>query len=164
MHIYVDASFEPNGHCGLGGVVFSSSGAPLSWLEHNVDDQCITALRTEGSRAKETVIFELEALVLSICLDVFRPFVDRKGVVIFTDNEGVFGCFVRGHSDDIMCTPLIDFFARCEESLETICWIDRVPSSSNPADDPSRGRGFAPPHQSVVDRATLKQALPQVFG
>ena len=69
--------------------------------------------------------------MLSICLDVFRPFVDRKGVVVFTDNQGVFGCFVRGHSDDIMCIPLIDFFARCEESLETICWIDRVPSSSN---------------------------------
>ena len=69
---------------------------------------------------------------------------DRKGVVIFTDDEGVFGCFVRGHSDDSMCIPLIDFFAKCEESLETICWIDRVPSASNPADDPSK-----PPAQSV---------------
>ena len=164
VHIYVDASFEPNGHGGLGGVIFSSSGFPLSWFEHKVDDQYITVLRTEGTRTKETVIFELEALVLSICLDVFRPFVDRKGVVVFTDNEGVFGCFVRGHSDDIMCIPLIEFFERCEESLETICWIDRVPSSSNPADDPSRGRGYKAPHQSFVSTEILAKALPQVFG
>ena len=46
----------------------------------------------------------------------------------FTDNEGVFGSFVKGHSDNSSRAPLIEFFARCEESLETISWIDRVPS------------------------------------
>ncbi|CAE7385001.1 unnamed protein product, partial [Symbiodinium sp. KB8] len=118
-------------------------GTPLSWFEHKVDDQYITALRTEGSRAKETVIFELEALVLSICLDVFRPFVDRKGVVVFTDNEGVFGCFVRGHSDDIMYTPLIDFFAKCEDHL--LEWYKCVHydfSSQDHADSVDASRGL----------------------
>ncbi|CAE7241857.1 unnamed protein product [Symbiodinium sp. CCMP2592] len=139
VHVYVDDSFEPNGHCGLGGVVFSSSGEALCWFGQAVAPVPVQKLLKAGDRERETVIFELEALVLSICLEAFRPYVERKGVVIFTDNEGVFGSFVRGHSDNASCAALIDFFACCEESLETICWLDRVPSSSNPADDPSRG-------------------------
>ncbi|CAE7763397.1 car [Symbiodinium sp. CCMP2592] len=125
VHVYVDASFEPNGHCGLGGVVFSSSGEALCWFGQAVAPVHVQKLLKAGDRERETVIFELEALVLSICLEAFRPYVERKGVVIFTDNEGVFGSFVRGHSDNASCAALIDFFACCEESLETICWLDR---------------------------------------
>ena len=110
------------------------------------------------------MIFELEALAFSICLEVFRPHVERKGVVAFTDNEGVFGSFIRGHSDNPMCASLIDNFARCEESLETICWIERVPSLSNPADSPSRGQVLSGISRQTVSQSILSAALPQVFG
>ncbi|CAE7428234.1 car [Symbiodinium sp. CCMP2592] len=164
VHVYVDASFEPNGHCGLGGVVFSSSGEALCWFGQAVAPVHVQKLLKAGDRERETVIFELEALVLSICLEAFRPYVERKGVVIFTDNEGVFGSFVRGHSDNASCAALIDFFACCEESLETICWLDRVPSSSNPADDPSRGVSIRGAPRVDLDMNLLSRALPEVFG
>ncbi|CAE7664604.1 car [Symbiodinium sp. CCMP2592] len=164
VHVYVDASFEPNGHCGLGGVVFSSSGEALCWFGQAVAPVHVQKLLKAGDRERETVIFELEALVLSICLEAFRPYVERKGVVIFTDNEGVFGSFVRGHSDNASCAALIDFFACCEESLETICWLDRVPSSSNPADDPSRGVSIRGAPRVDLDLNLLSRALPEVFG
>ncbi|CAE7034567.1 car [Symbiodinium sp. CCMP2592] len=164
VHVYVDASFEPNGHCGLGGVVFNSSGEALCWFGQAVSPVHVQKLLKAGDRERETVIFELEALVLSICLEAFRFYVERKGVVIFTDNEGVFGSFVRGHSDNASCAALIDFFACCEESLETICWLDRVPSSSNPADDPSRGVSIRGAPRVDLDVNLLSRALPEVFG
>ncbi|CAE7812845.1 unnamed protein product [Symbiodinium sp. CCMP2592] len=100
VHIYVDASFEPGGYCGLGGLIFNSSGAALSWFGYKLQQCHVDRLLKDGEREKETVIFELEALALAISLEVFRPLVGRKGVVAFTDNEGVFGSFVRGHSDN----------------------------------------------------------------
>ncbi|CAE7715963.1 car [Symbiodinium sp. CCMP2592] len=72
VHVYVDASFEPNGHCGLGGVVFNSSGEALCWFGQAVSPVHVQKLLKAGDRERETVIFELEALVLSIF--VLRPF------------------------------------------------------------------------------------------
>ena len=102
----------------------------MAWFGHEVQAKHVNKLLHDGDRERETVIFELEALAFSICLEVFRPHVERKGVVAFTDNEGLFGSFIRGRSDNPMCATPIDNFARCEESLETICWIERVPSLS----------------------------------
>ncbi|CAE7235623.1 unnamed protein product [Symbiodinium sp. CCMP2592] len=163
VHIYVDASFEPGGYCGLGGLIFNSSGAALSWFGYKLQQCHVNKLLKDGEREKETVIFELEALALAISLEVFRPLVGRKGVVAFTDNEGVFGSFVRGHSDNSVCASLIDFFARSEEDLEVICWLDRVPSLSNPADNPSRGQQISGVPRTEISAALLARALPLVF-
>ncbi|CAE7204871.1 car [Symbiodinium sp. CCMP2592] len=164
VHIYVDASFEPGGFCGLGGLVFNSSGSALSWFGYEVRPEHIRKLLTCEDRSRETVIFELEALALAICLEIFRPWIERKGVVAFTDNEGVFGSFVRGHSDNPSCSTLIDFFSSSEENLEVICWLDRVPSLSNPADNPSRGHEVAHVPRIQVPATVLARALPSVFG
>ena len=87
---------------------------------------------------RETVIFELEALALAICLSIFSTFVERRGAVVFTDIDGVLGSFIRGHSDNEVCASLIEYFGQREEDLENVCWLDRVPSGSNPADKPSK--------------------------
>ena len=110
------------------------------------------------------MIFELEALALAISLEVFKPFVERRSLVAFTDNEGVFGTFVRGHSDNARCSALIEFFGQSEEDLESPCWIDRVPSSSNPADAPSRGQAVPKAPCIQIDPAILARALPDVFA
>ena len=164
VHVFADACFEPGGFCGLGGLVFCSRGSALAWFGHEVQAKHVNKLLHDGDRERETVIFELEALAFRICLEVFRPHVERKGVVAFTDNEGVFGSFIRGHSDNPMCASLIDNFARCEESLETICWIERVPSLSNPADSPSRKQVLSGISRQTASRSILSAALPQVFG
>ena len=47
------------------------------------------------------------------------------------------GSFIRGHSDNEVCASLIEYFGQCVEDLENVCWLDRVPSGSNPAEKPS---------------------------
>ena len=137
VRIYVDASFEPEGHSGLGGVVFGPGGQALAWFGHQLDHVHLDQLLRGRDQVRETIIFELEALALAISLKVFGAFVERRGAVVFTDNDGVLGSFIRGHSDNDVCSRLIDFFGQCEEELENTCWLDRVPSASNPSDAPS---------------------------
>ena len=144
VHIYVDASFEPGSHSGLGGVVYGPGGIALAWFGYEVQERHLTKLLRGRDRVRETVIFELEALALAICLSIFCTFVERRGAVVFTDNDGVLGSFIRGHSDNEVCAELIEYFGQCEEDLEHVCLLGRVPPWSNPADKPSK-----PPAQIV---------------
>ena len=164
VHIYVDASFEPGASSGLGGVVFGVDGSALAWFGYDVQECHLSKLLNGRDRERETVIFELEALALAICLRVFGAFVERRGAVVFTDNEGVLGSFIRGHSANDVCSSLIEYFGQCEEELESACWLDRVPSASNPADGPSRGEEVSNVPRISVDPGLLKAVLPSVFG
>ena len=164
VHIYVDASSEPKGHSGLGGVVFGPGGQALAWFGYKLDQAVLDRLLKDRERVRETVIFELEALALALSLRVFSTFVERRGAVIFTDNDGVLGSFIRGHSDNDVCSRLIDFFGQCEEELENTCWLDRVPSISNPSDAPSRGESLPGVPEVQVSAQLLAEALPGFFG
>ena len=164
VRIYVDASFEPEGHSGLGGVVFGPGGQALAWFGYKLDQAVLDRLLKDRERVRETVIFELEALALALSLRVFSTFVERRGAVIFTDNDGVLGSFIRGHSDNDVCSRLIDFFGQCEEELENTCWLDRVPSISNPSDAPSRGESLPGVPEVQVSAQLLAEALPGFFG
>ena len=164
VHIYVDAAFEPEGHSGLGGVVFGPGGQALGWFGYKLDHATLSRLLKGRDKVRETVIFELEALALAISLRAFSPFVERRGAVIFTDNDGVLGSFIRGHSENDVCSRLIEFFGQCEEELENTCWMDRVPSSSNPSDAPSRGERVPGVPEVQVCAQLLREALPGFFG
>ena len=164
VHIYVDAAFEPTGHSGIGGVVFGVGCFPLAWFGMEVGEKHLERLKMDGPLVRESVIFELEALALAISLEIFKPFVERRSLVAFTDKEGVFGTFVRGHSDHARCSSLVEFFGQTEEDLESPCWIDRVPSSSNPADVPPRVEDVHKAPRIQIDPAILARALPDVFA
>ena len=127
VHIYVAASFEPGGSSGLGGVVYGVDGSALAWFGYDVQECHLSRLLSGRDRERETVIFELEALALAISLSVFGTFVERRGAVVFTDNDGVLGSFIRGHSANDVCATLIEYFGQCEEELENVCWLDRAP-------------------------------------
>ena len=131
------------------------SGYKLGW-------SALDRLLKDPDRVR--VIFELEALALSISLRVFSTFVARRGTVIFTDNDGVLDSFIRGHSNNDVCSRLIDFFCQCEEELENSCWLDRIPSSSNPSNAPSRGESMPCVPEVQVSEQLLAEGLPGLFG
>ena len=64
-------------------------------------------------------------------------------MVVFTDNEGVHGAFVKCWTVSKFATYLIQEACKIEESLGFMIWYDRVPSFSNPSDPLSRGDVFA---------------------
>ena len=76
-----------------------------------------------GSK-RATVIFELEALAVAVSLELFAHLLSKRNIVMYTDNSGVHGAFVRCWSEN--------------EVGGALAFHDRVPSPRNPADAPSR--------------------------
>ncbi|CAE7770088.1 unnamed protein product [Symbiodinium sp. CCMP2592] len=140
VHVYVDASFSDEGKlCGIGGMAYDHKGSLLQWFGENLDASLVSQVMTSFERVKETVIFELEALAVHVALKCFFKALKGKNVVVFTDNEGVHGAFVKCWTVSQFATHVIDAVCEIEESLGFMIWYDRVPSASNPSDPLSRG-------------------------
>ncbi|CAE7639962.1 unnamed protein product [Symbiodinium sp. CCMP2592] len=140
VHVYVDAPFSDEGRlCGIGGMAYDHKGSLLQWFGENLDASLVSQVMTSFERVKETVIFELEALAVYVALKFFFKALKGKNVVVFTDNEGVHGAFVKCWTVSHFATHVIDAVCEIEESLGFMIWYDRVPSVSNPSDPLSRG-------------------------
>ena len=127
VHIYVDASFEPGLSSGLGGVVYGVDGSALAWFGYDVQECYLSKLFSGRDRERETVIFELEALALASCLSVFGAFVERRGAVVFTDNEGVLGSSFVGIAQTMSAPLSLNTSANVKRSLRArVGWTAQV--------------------------------------
>eukprot|EP00435_Cladocopium_sp_Y103_P073576 s203_g44.t1 len=135
VHVYVDASFEPGGYCGLGGVIYSSAGKCLAFFSERVDDELLSAIMQDG---QETAIQELEALSLLAAAVSFKSLLAGVKTVIFSDSESVRGAFLKSWSQNRTCDKILFAVFEIEENSRAQMWIERVPSQSNPSDYLSR--------------------------
>ena len=139
VHVYVDASFDYDGHSGIGGVAYNTSGEILGWFGDAVPRHVLDELCTFNDVDRETVIFELEAIAVLIALRAFASFLQGANIVLFTDNEGVHGAFVRCKSSSAYGQQVITCVCDAEDSMDCLVWYERVPSFSNPSDCLPRG-------------------------
>ncbi|OLQ10182.1 hypothetical protein AK812_SmicGene6059 [Symbiodinium microadriaticum] len=117
VHVYVDASFSDEGRiCGIGGMVYDKAGTLLQWYGENLETAFVKSVMTGFEKNKETVIFELEALAVYAALKFFFKFLKGKNVVVFTDNEGVHGAFVKCWSVSKFASYLIREACEIEEN------------------------------------------------
>ena len=135
VHVYVDASFEPEGYSGVGGIVLSSSGECLGCFSEKVSDAFLADLKLLD---RKTVIQELEALAVLVAAKVFQNLFENCKVVILSDSESVRFSFLKAWSKNEECSKVLLGVFEVEELLQSQFWIERVPSQSNPADDLSR--------------------------
>ena len=80
-----------------------------------------------------------EALAVVVALGLFKDHLSGRNVVVYTDNSGVHGTFVKCWSENAVGGALAFLAAQKEFELQAFFYYDRVPSHSNPADAPSRG-------------------------
>ena len=135
VHIYVDASFDPDSFCGVGGAIYNSSGNPLAFFSEEVHRSFIEEAMAPDQK---TMIQELEMLALLIAAQLWLPEVKGKKVVSFTDSEAVRGSFLKSWSQNDKSSDLLMKIFELEETHSCQIWIERVPSQSNPADELSR--------------------------
>lgn len=121
IHIYVDASFNPNGYCGVGGVAYSSSGECLGFFSEVVKADALNLIMMKTGQ--ETAIQELETSGLLTGFKVFEKQLEGRKAVVFTDSEAVRGAFLK---------RVILALLEAEEKLQLQVWLERVPSQSNP--------------------------------
>jgi hypothetical protein len=137
MFIFTDASFEPSDKewpAGLGGVLYSEDCVALEHFSH-----CLTPaeLKVMGfPEDKQTVIFETEVLAIIVALQVWCKRVDGRPVVIFVDNNSARDVAVSGTARTKVPLLLVSTLLALEDDLQITPWYARVPSKSNPADEP----------------------------
>ena len=111
----------------------------LAGFRRPVPNDLLKILKSCFGTVRETVIYELEALAVVVALELFKKHLCRRNVVVYTDNSGVHGTFVKCWSENVAGGALAFMAAKLEFDLQAFFYYDRVPSYSNPADAPSRG-------------------------
>ena len=68
LHIYIDAAFEKQGYCGVGGVVYDEREKVSGFFSEEVSPNLIQMIKQDG---QVTVIQELEMLALLVAREVW---------------------------------------------------------------------------------------------
>ena len=66
-----------------------------------------------------------------------------RRVLLFVDNNSARGGVLKGRSSSLTMDDLVKAFYAVEVQHPSFWWVERVPSKSNPADEPSRFQGRA---------------------
>ena len=137
FYVFTDASFEDDRSAGLGAILFDEKGRALDYFSTRLlPEDCDRLFSSD----REQLITELEALAVLAALCLWHQRLVAKHVVIFCDNEGAKGAILKGYSPSKWLHDIACKIAAAEEAASLFIWYSRVPSESNPADDPSRGR------------------------
>eukprot|EP00438_Fugacium_kawagutii_P028097 Skav236590 [mRNA] locus=scaffold415:10761:12503:+ [translate_table: standard] len=127
VHIYLDASFEPRGYSGIGGLCVNSDGSLRSFFSEAVPKDFL-CLVEKGD--KETIILQLEMVALIVAATLWRDVLRSKRTVFITDNEPVRKSLIQGYSQNHLVSCLIEAFYLIEEEVHCQVWLERVPSQS----------------------------------
>jgi hypothetical protein len=130
----------------MGAVVIDTASLfpPYQWGGH-IASEFVNSWKKEligtGSlqRLQTQVIGQAELLPVALVKwSEAARFKDRR-VIYFIDNDGSRHSLIRGCSHSKASNQILDFVSRLEMNTQSWSWYTRVPSKSNPADDPSRG-------------------------
>ena len=97
-----------------------------------------TACWSEGVR--EQLVYEAEVLPYSVALYVWHSYIRDSCLFVYIDNEASRFSWIAGTADRGLVQHMIHRALCLESDLSTYPYFNRVPSHSNLADDPSRGR------------------------
>ncbi|CAE7418408.1 unnamed protein product, partial [Symbiodinium sp. CCMP2456] len=138
MHIFVDACHEPGSTepAGLGGILLDSSGRYREYYSEMLDESALAAINV---RMSGNPIFELECLAILCALHLWHSYLSGKHLVVYTDNNGALGSMIKGHSENLEGDAIVRLVHTILDLSDCIVWFERVCSSSNVADEPSRG-------------------------
>jgi len=135
VHVYVDASYDPEGYSGVGGIFYDSTGQSCFFFSEQVSSEFLLSIRKSEQK---NMIQELEMLALLIAAVLWLPMSEGKRVVIFSDSEAVRGSFLKSWSQNDMNSQLLKAIFSLEDKSGCQIWLERVPSQSNPSDYLSR--------------------------
>lgn len=112
------------------------TGKPLIF-DGQISDRVVSKWQSGGI---EQIISQAElATAVAVRINFKRVLKGRK-VIFFIDNESARYALIKSVSGRSSMQVLTTAFHRCDLDYECFHWIERVPSKSNPADWPTRGK------------------------
>ena len=132
--MFTDGAWEA-GVSGLEAVLLDCASGERHVLAGEVPEDLLTHWRQQVG---EQLIYQIELYALVAVRWQFRDLLANRRVTWFVDNEAARFSAIKGISATLTMRILVREFFRLEATTPTFPWIERVPSSSNPADGPSR--------------------------
>eukprot|EP00435_Cladocopium_sp_Y103_P036529 s3063_g9.t1 len=120
----------------IGGVCLLTDGTNLVFGAEVSSD--LLQSWTEGGE-KEHVIGLVEMYAVLVALHTWADHFAGERNLLFVDNWPVVDALVKGVSTQSTWRDLLMVFEIMDEKHQSLHWVGRVPSASNPADPPSRG-------------------------
>ena len=87
---------------------------------------------------KQQLVTEAELYAVIAAIHTWSHVIKNRRVLIFVDSEPAMFSLIRGTSNIDTCAELVHEYIRVQYDLQSFVWFVRIPSKSNPADDPSR--------------------------
>ena len=132
--VFTDGSWE-DGHAGLGAVVLDTADGS-AWVWSGKVPQVLLD-KWRGIVGDQLICqIELYAMV-ALRWSLSKLFVNRR-TLWWVDNDAARYALIKGVSPSLVMKQLVRLFYQFEVEAPTYSWIERIPSSSNPADGPSR--------------------------
>ena len=158
--LFVDGAFEPDpaeGYVGsIGGILLDPVDNSYSFFRAKLRKQHVEFLL---GVAGKTAIFQLELLPVLIGRILWAEWLRNRSLICWCDNDAAKGALISGYSAQPLANKIISELAREDVAGGVFTWYDRVPTSSNPADAPSRLCKPEPlagwQHPSEVDGKTV---------
>ena len=136
IFIFTDGAFEPQSSTPgtIGGVLYRQDGTIESFFSEVVPAQLMQFYLQQS----DNPIYLIELLAALIALKVWGPRFRQRFVVSFIDNEASRAALIKAWSDVPAANNILRLYVDDEMEHGWKPWFGRVPSHSNPADDPSR--------------------------
>jgi len=163
--LFVDGAVEPK-HPGsnelvasIGGVALDPGTRSFQWFGATVPESVVSAWQSSGSKQ---VIAQAEILPVLVARVLFAATFAGRSTLCFVDNDSARHALVAASSPNPWSAKLVEAIVDCDLADGALLWYERVPSASNVADAPSRGKwpeqlpGWQwPPARAQVDWTEL---------
>ena len=134
--VFTDAAYEED-VATWGIVLLDPISGVRTALGGRIPDNLVSLWHELGS---QQVITLAEAFAVLLARVELRQCIQGRCVIFFVDNEGARYSLIKGSSPTLALLQIVQLFHACAEHDRCIPWIERVPSSSNVADLPSRDK------------------------
>ena len=137
--IFTDGAWEISAEvpAGAGVVLLDPLHQQRVVHEVNIPNELVEHWKSLG---KKQLIAELELFPVVVTLAAYVKELQQRRVLLFVDNNSVRDIMIKGSSRSSSLFVMLAEFARRSHLSQMLLWVSRVPSKSNIADFPSRGK------------------------
>ena len=139
--IFTDGAYEPSSvahPATVGGILYHyDNGAWCTF--YFACAISLSIVQSWEALGKRHLIGPVEMYAVLCARSAWSSHMDLCRVTVYVDHAGVLASLVKGSSKDPLWRQLLLLFENLD-SQATLPWFARVPSLSNPADHPSRGK------------------------